>query len=657
MSKESARITIIDPISGRYAEVNSDGELKVDTELTLSGDVHISNVKVATTDAGAQRFLRVDGSRNLFIVTPTGVALNVSGDVRLKDQDSATFADIEADSSKNALYVQSESLASELTLVGVSGDVASVLDSIATDELRVVLSDDTTPANKAQVYSTGAVRVSGDVNVVTADIQIGAVEIKDGDSDTRADVELDSAKNALFVQTESMALESTLSGISGDINDVKTAVEIIDDWDESDRAKVNPVVGQAGVAANEGVTGATVQRITLATDGAVATQISGDTADIKTAVELIDNAVDGNYLNTNVNMAGSDAAVNEGVTGATVQRVTLANDGDVVTQISGDTADIKTAVEIMDDWDETDRAKINPIVGQAGVAADEGVTGVTVPRITLATDGAVVTQISGDTADIKTAVELLDNAVDGNYLNTNMNIAGTDVSADAGNKDVQTQRVTLATDDTNAAAIKTATELTDDVVGTRDSAFAGKVAVIGGIARSITPNEMSSGDAIDIWFDTYGRQVVKGANLSTNSLDVSEVSAPALESGYVTMHDVTLDADPTFEVSSSVFIGDKNKIGFALKGVSVDGGNHPYYDFTYDVSPDNSSWVSGDIMFDSSGTDAPIATKLVSGDSANELCYLPMDMPAQYIRTKVNGVNVDGSNTIAVDVYMQWKKG
>lgn len=41
---------------------------------------------------------------------------------------------------------------------------------------------------------------------------------------------------------------------------------IIDDWDESDRAKVNPIVGQAGVAGNSGNVGATVQRVVIATD-------------------------------------------------------------------------------------------------------------------------------------------------------------------------------------------------------------------------------------------------------------------------------------------------------------------------------------------------------------------------------------------------------
>lgn len=55
--------------------------------------------------------------------------------------------------------------------------------------------------------------------------------------------------------------------------------------------------------------------------------------------------------------------------------------------------------------------------------------------------------IAGDTTSIQTAVEALDNSVDGNYLNVNMNIAGTDVIAGAGVITAQTQRVTIATDD------------------------------------------------------------------------------------------------------------------------------------------------------------------------------------------------------------------
>lgn len=50
------------------------------------------------------------------------------------------------------------------------------------------------------------------------------------------------------------------------------------------------------------------------------------------------------------------------------------------------TGNSATSLAIMDDWDESDRAKVNLIVGQAGIAAGTGVDGVTVPRVTLATN-------------------------------------------------------------------------------------------------------------------------------------------------------------------------------------------------------------------------------------------------------------------------------
>lgn len=102
-----------------------------------------------------------------------------------------------------------------------------------------------------------------------------------------------------------------------------TSLAIIDDWDESDRAKVNLIVGQAGVAAGAGAVGATVPRVTLASD---------------------------------------DPAV--------------------------------TSLAVMDDWDESDRCKVNIIAGQAGVAAGSGANGATVPRVTIATDDQTAANIN-----------------------------------------------------------------------------------------------------------------------------------------------------------------------------------------------------------------------------------------------------------------------
>ena len=90
-------------------------------------------------------------------------------------------------------------------------------------------------------------------------------------------------------------------------------------------------------------------------------------AAIKTAVELLDNAVDGNYLNANLNLAGTDVTANAGAVAAGTPRVTLASDDPAVAKlgtIDADTGAIKAAVEVMDDWDESDRAKVNIIAGQ-----------------------------------------------------------------------------------------------------------------------------------------------------------------------------------------------------------------------------------------------------------------------------------------------------
>jgi hypothetical protein len=111
-----------------------------------------------------------------------------------------------------------------------------------------------------------------------------------------------------------------------------------------------------------------------------------------------------------------------GAVTAGVQRMTLASDDPAV-----------VAVQIMDDWDESDRAKVNLIVGQAGIAAGAGAVGATVPRVTLASDDpavALLTTIDADTGTL---------AVVGN---------GTAATA---------QRVTLASDSTGIVSLTTST--------------------------------------------------------------------------------------------------------------------------------------------------------------------------------------------------------
>lgn len=62
-------------------------------------------------------------------------------------------------------------------------------------------------------YFAQMVHVTNAIPLSAGDIQIGAVEIKDHDSETRLDIETDNTKGAAFVQSESLALEDTQSTI------------------------------------------------------------------------------------------------------------------------------------------------------------------------------------------------------------------------------------------------------------------------------------------------------------------------------------------------------------------------------------------------------------------------------------------------------------
>ena len=150
------------------------------------------------------------------------------------------------------------------------------------------------------------------------------------------------------------------------------------------------------------------------------TELEAELGLIKQAVQLIDNAVDGDYLNVNQNIAGTDVSSNSGNKDAQTQRFCLATD-DVPTGLTN--------------------TILNAVNGSVGTG-------------------------NATLLDIKTAVELLDNALDGNYLNVNANIGGADLAVNSGNKDSATQRVVIATDDVPFQTLNTHLSEIEDAVET-----------------------------------------------------------------------------------------------------------------------------------------------------------------------------------------------
>lgn len=87
------------------------------------------------------------------------------------------------------------------------------------------------------------------IPITTGDIEIGAVEIKDGTTDTRVAVAAGTVANALRVT------------LGSDDPLVATVT--------ASRVATNPIAGQAGIAGGTGVDGATVPRVSLATNVAL----------------------------------------------------------------------------------------------------------------------------------------------------------------------------------------------------------------------------------------------------------------------------------------------------------------------------------------------------------------------------------------------------
>jgi len=127
-------------------------------------------------------------------------------------------------------------------------------------------------------------------------------------------------------------------------------------------------------------------------------------ATIITALQLLDNAVDGNYLNVNANIAGTDFVGGAGAVAGGVQRVTLASDDPAVTDLA--------AIEVLLTAANVDHAANEVLL--TGIDADTNAIKtdmaaievlLTAANVDHAANEALLTTIDSDTNDIKTATE------------------------------------------------------------------------------------------------------------------------------------------------------------------------------------------------------------------------------------------------------------
>ena len=130
--------------------------------------------------------------------------------------------------------------------------------------------------------------------------------------------------------------------------------------------------------------------------------------------------------------------------------------------------------------------------------------------------------IDSDTDAIKTSLGNIDNSVDGNYLNVNMNLAGSDAQAGEGTISATTQRVTIATDDDGVAHLATiagavSTQMQVDVVASlpAGSAAIGKLAANSGVdIGDVDITSIAAGD------NNIGNVDIVSLPASTNTIEV-----------------------------------------------------------------------------------------------------------------------------------------
>lgn len=168
----------------------------------------------------------------------------------------------------------------------------------------------------------------GDVGAIALDAD-GAVQISDGGNTITVDGTI-TANAGTDLNTSALALES-----GGNLAAAVTALQIIDDWDETNRAAVNLIASQAGITGGAGAVGANTPRVTLASDDpavALLTTMDADTGGILTSAQALDNVIvvdDAAFTpgTTSVSMVGFTAdetstdSVDEGDAGAA--RMTL----------------------------------------------------------------------------------------------------------------------------------------------------------------------------------------------------------------------------------------------------------------------------------------------------------------------------------------------
>lgn len=245
-------------------QVDSSGNLRVNIAAgSSSGTEYTEDAASASDPAGGMLILRRRDTLSGSEVSADGdnIAANATakGEIYVKHTDAvpATQSGTWNVTNVSGTVSLPTGAATEATLSTLNGKVT------ACNTGAVVLSSGTVST------ITNVVHVDDNAGSLTVDAPVGKpvfVRLSDGSSAIATlPVSLASVPSHAVTNAGTFAVQESGGSL--------TALQIMDDWDESDRAKVNIIVGQAGVAADVGATSATTQRVVIA-NGAGKTLLS-----------------------------------------------------------------------------------------------------------------------------------------------------------------------------------------------------------------------------------------------------------------------------------------------------------------------------------------------------------------------------------------------
>ena len=326
----------------------------------------------------------------------------------------------------------------------------STLNTISTNVNYLLQTEDSAHSSGAVGTTSFAVRNDTLASLVSDDgdyacLQVNAtgalyVDVADGG---QLDTIIDTLETTLTaIETDQAAIEVLLTGIDPDTNANKTAVEILDDWDDSNYANVN-----INLAGSDAPTGGGAEsgalRVTLANDstGVISIDDGGNTITvdgtvtanlgttdngvldaIAASLALLDNSISsGSELQVDVVAAlpaGTNAigklAENSGVD---IGDVTVTNIGNWLNVDSGGTGAVVHAPT--NTYNVLDAVMSVGVVCKDVLAAQSGVTNLEYTNLLVDTQGALYTthgmtgMVSGGNFDIDTSAEQLDGGTDG----------------------------------------------------------------------------------------------------------------------------------------------------------------------------------------------------------------------------------------------------